>query len=68
MPLGDADDVFVYFCICDEVAVAVGLRKSLPVVERVWLWDSDSVPLGDADDVFVYFCICDEVAFTVRLR
>ena len=54
MPLGDADDVFVYFCICDEVAVAVGLRKSLPVLERICLRHRDSEPLRDADHVSVY--------------
>ena len=52
--LGDADDVCVYFCICDEVAVAVGLRKSLPVVERLWLRNRNPVSVGDADHVSVY--------------
>ena len=64
MPLGDADDVFVYFGICDEIAFTVGLRKSLPVVERIWLRHRDPVPLRDADHVSVYIRVCDEVPFS----
>ena len=65
MSLGDADDVFVYFCICDEIIVAVELRKSLPVLERVWLRDSDPVSLGDTNHISVYISIGVEVAVAV---
>jgi hypothetical protein len=48
-----------------RVAVAVGLRKSLPVLERVWLRDSDPVSLGDTNHISVYIRVCDEVAVAV---
>ena len=64
MSLGDADDVSVNFCFCDEVAVAVGLRKSLPIVERLWLRNRDPVSLGDTNHISVYIRVCDEVPFS----
>ncbi len=63
--LGDTDDVSVYISICDKVAVAIELRKSLPVLERVWLRDRDSVSLGDTNHISVYIRVCDEVAVAV---